>query len=189
MGLDTATAAEKIAGFVVMIEGYSPYKNIGALLDPPNVKGDPSQWGLVTRLQNLKQYLNLDVNAPFKLALRGSDHFQLETGPVDVDSESLPRGVGAWKFIPSAAALAAAAANPYETAMGGTQDGTWTLIDPVTKETISAETVLDAYGKPRLDALGKPVKNTRDYWFKLRFKVDWVDAPATPTGVTTKSRR
>jgi type IV pilus assembly protein PilM len=189
LGLGTTTAAEKIAGFVVVVEGYSPYKNIGSLLDPPNVKDDMSQWGLVTRLQNLKQYMNLDVNAPFELKLRGSDNFQLETGPVDVDAETLPKGVGAWKFTPSAAALAAAAANPYESAMSETMDGTWTLIDPVTKEIISAEAMPDAYGKPRVDSLGKPMKQTRDYWFKLRFKIDWRGAPVTPTGVKTDSRR
>lgn len=185
----TGATAEKAPGFVLMIEGYSPYKNIGSLLDPPNVKDDPSRWGLITRLSNLKQFLNLDVNAPFELYLKSADHFKIETGPVDVDSETLPRGVGVWKFIPSAAALAAAAANPYEAGMGLQQDGTWTLIDPVTKETISAESKLDAYGKPRVDSLGKPVKENRDYWFKLQFKLEWKGAPATPAGVATSKGR
>ena len=39
-------AQEKHPGFVVMIEGYSPYKRIGDLLDPPNVKDDPSRVGV-----------------------------------------------------------------------------------------------------------------------------------------------
>ena len=50
------TAAQKQAGFVITIEGYSPYRRIGELLDPPNVKEDPSRWGFATRLENLKQY-------------------------------------------------------------------------------------------------------------------------------------
>jgi hypothetical protein len=195
MGLDTAAAgAEKVPGFVVMIEGYSPYQNIGALLDPPNVKDDPSRWGLVTRLENLKQFLNLDVNnAPFevygRLLANAASHFKIEVGPVDVDSESLPRGVGAWVFTPSAVALEAARNSPYGADMMGIQDGTWSLIDPVTRETISAETVLDAYGKPKLDSLYKPVKRNRDYWFKLQFKLQWNDAPPTPEGINTGSGR
>ncbi len=183
------TEAEKAPGFVIVVEGYSPYKEIGALLDPPNVKDDPSRWGLVTRLENLKQFLNLDVNSPFEVYSKNPPHFKIETGPVDVDSESLPMGVGSWKFIPSAAAVAAAAANP----MGMTtesMDGTWILIDPVTKETISAEAVLDQYGKPKLDFLYKPIKQNRDYWFKLQVKLKWKEAPATPEGVgMTKGRR
>ena len=39
------TAQEKYPGFVITIEGYSPYKRIGDLLDPPNVKDKPSQAG------------------------------------------------------------------------------------------------------------------------------------------------
>jgi len=73
--------------------------------------------------------------------------------------------------------------------MTGYQDGTWTLIDPVTQETISAETKSDAYGKPMVDSLGKPVKTNRDYWFKLQFKLKWNGAPPTPTGVADKSNR
>jgi len=190
LGLDQTTEATKAAGFVVMIEGFSPYKNIGALLDPPNVKNDPSRWGLMTRLENLKQFLNLDVNAPFEIFGKSATHFKIETGPVDIDAENLPLGVGAWKFTPSPEALAAAAANPtmYGGEMGGIQEGTLTLIDPVTKETISAEPEL-AYGKPKLDSLGKPVMKNRDYWFKLQFKLTWKDAPATPEGVGDKSGR
>jgi type IV pilus assembly protein PilM len=37
-------------GFLVIIEGYSSYKNIDELLDPPGVGNDQSKWGLVTRL-------------------------------------------------------------------------------------------------------------------------------------------
>ncbi|NLH41096.1 MAG: type IV pilus assembly protein PilM [Planctomycetes bacterium] len=184
------STGEKVPGFVVMLEGYSPYKKIGDLLDPPNVQDDPSRWGLMTRLANLKQFQHLDANAPFEVYDKTADHFKIETGPVDVDAESLPMGVGAWKFTPSAAALAAAATTPgYDMGMTGYQDGTWTLIDPVTQETISAETKSDAYGKPMVDSLGKPVKTNRDYWFKLQFKLKWNGAPPTPTGVADKSNR
>jgi hypothetical protein len=69
------------------------------------------------------------------------------------------------------------------------QDGTWTLLDPVTQETINSEQRLDAYGKPMVDSLNKPVKQNRDYWFKLQFKLKWNGAPPTPEGVADKSTR
>jgi hypothetical protein len=192
MGTAAGAGVEKVPGFVVMIEGYSPYRDVGALLDPPNVRDDPSRWGLVTRLDNLKQFLNLDVNAPFELFTRSADHFKIETGPVDLDLDTLPMGVGTAKFIPSAAALAAARENPYGGMGMGTMDGTLILVDPVTQETISAEPVLDQYGKPRMDPLGRPVKQVRDNWFKLQFKLEWKEAPETPAGVgggTGRGRR
>ncbi len=187
-------STEKIPGFVVVMEGYSPYRRIGDLLDPPNVKkDDQTQWGLVTRLLNLAEFMGKkDPNdVPFDLSAlkKYAQDFKLETGPVDVDAESLPMGVGSWKFTPSAAALEAAKNNPYGgMTMEGNQDGTWSLIDPVTKETISAEPDLDAFGKPRVDPLGRPVKQTRDYWFKLQFKIKWNHAPQTPEGVGTSKR-
>jgi hypothetical protein len=107
---------------------------------------------------------------------------------VDVDAETLPMGAGSWKFTPSAAALEAAKSNPYGMAMETTQDGTWSLIDPVTKETISAEPELDAFGKPKVDSLGRPRKVNHDYWFKLQFKIKWNKAPQTPEGVSTSSK-
>ncbi len=190
-GTTGAGTGEKAPGFVVMLEGYSPYKNIGALLDPPNVQNDAERWGLITRLANLKQFLVLDTNAPFEMYDKGADHFKIETGPVDVDAESLPMGVGTWKFTPSAAALAAAATTTTGYDMGpvSMQDGTWTLLDPITQETINSEQRVDAYGKPMVDSLNKPVKQNRDYWFKLQFKLKWNGAPPTPEGVKDSSTR
>jgi hypothetical protein len=48
---------------------------------------------------------------------------------------------------------------------------------------------MDSFGKPKLDALLKPVKENRDYWFKLQLKLKWKDAPATPEGVGDKKSR
>ncbi len=184
LGLDTMASEQKNSGFTIVIEGYSPYKKIGDLLDPPNVRDDPSRWGLVTRLENLKQFLNLDVNAPFELYVKNSAHFKLETGPVDVDAETLPQGVGAWQFVLDPG-VEATAAQEMEMMVANT-NGTWILIDPITRETISAEPELDQFGKPLLDPLKKPIKTNRDYWFKLQFKLRWTGAPATPEGVGDK---
>ena len=73
------------------------------------------------------------------------------------------------------------------------QSGTWSLIDPMTKELIIADPVKDARGNVLYDATSKAKKTVHDYWFKLQFKLEWKDAPksAAPTGVVapTPSRR
>ena len=193
--MGTTAAAQKDPGFVVMIEGYSPYKRIGDLLDPSNVKDTPAKWGFVTRLENLKQFLHLDVNSPFEIYTKNSDHFKLETGPADPDGD-VPMGVGQWKFIPDPPAPgttpATSAFGMGGMGMGGPQNGTWTLIDPMTNELVSAEPVKDQYGNIAMDNLGKPKKVVHDYWFKLQFKIWWHEAPksATPAaGAPTALRR
>ncbi|HNS19213.1 MAG TPA: type IV pilus assembly protein PilM [Sedimentisphaerales bacterium] len=173
----------KTSGFTVVIEGYSPYKEIGDLLDPPNVKEYPGRWGLVTRLENLKQFLNLDVNAPFEIYQKANaDQYKLETGPVDLEAEYLPSGVGV---------LTSLSRQSGDIGIDEmiVDDKSLTLLDPVTKETICAETELDQFGKPRLDALRKPKKLYRDYWFKLQFKLKWNGAPPTPEGVGDKDKK
>ncbi len=169
---------EKDPGFVVTIVGYSPYKDIGALLDPPNVRNDPRRWGLMTRIENLKQFLHLDVNSPFELYTRDAEHFRLETGPVDLDLD-VPQGVGVWEIIPDPTQPAAAVVDPYMMGMGGTVSGTPILLDPMTREVISAEPVKDSYGNIRQDPLGNPMKKQHDQWFTLEFKLLWTGAPET----------
>lgn len=175
---------EKVRGFVVMIEGYSPYKNIAALLDPPNVRHDPSRWGFVTRLEHLQQFLG-EAGIPFKLYSKVSGHFKLDTGPVDVDSDELPVGVGIWQFTPRTAPTT----GPQGPMMVSSHDATTTLIDPMTQETISAEPLVDQFGNRRVDNLGRPAMNPRDYWFRLQFKLQWHDAPETPAGTGGQTRR
>lgn len=187
-----AAVQEKHAGFVVTIEGYSPYKTIGDLLDPPNVKDQPTKWGFVTRLQNLKQFRHLDVNSPLEIwpPMKDAQHFKLETGPADPDAD-VPMGVGAWQFIPDPAPPGTAqGAGLYGMGMAQ-RNGKWILIDPMTKETISAEPEKDQYGKPAVDNMGKPKKTIHDYWFKLQFKLKWTDAPKTTmaTGTAGAPRR
>ncbi len=181
--MGTTAAAQKSSGFVISIEGYSPYQDIGALLDPPDVKGNRSKWGFVTRLENLKQFLHLDVDSPFEVFDKGGTQFILTKGPADPDTD-IPTGIGEWQFIPDAPAPGTTAtANMYGMGMGQ-QNGTWILVDPMTKEIISAEPEKDPYGNPKYDNTGKPIKKVHDYWFRLQFKMVWTDAPksAPPTG-------
>jgi type IV pilus assembly protein PilM len=178
--MGTTAQAKKYPGFVVMIEGYSPYKRIGDLLDPSNVKDTPAKWGFVTRLDNLKQFLGPDVNSPFEIYTKNSDHFKLDTGPADPDGD-VPMGVGQWKFIPEPPAPGTTPATSMYSmggmGMGGSQNGTWILVDPMTNELVSAEPVKDQYGNLAVDNLGKPKKVVHDYWFKLQFKILWNEAP------------
>ncbi len=188
-----SAGVQKQAGFVITIEGYSPYRRIGNLLDPPNVKEDRSRWGFTTRLENLKDYLP-DVNFPSEIYKKDDPlHYKLETGPADPDGD-VPKGVGDWRFIPDPPAPGTAATpggNAYMMSMAQ-RSGTWILVDPMTKETISAEAVKDQYGNLAYDATAKPKKIVHDYWFKLQFKLVWKDAPKSaapaPT-VTTPVRR
>ena len=55
----------------------------------------------MTRLENLKQFLHLDVNSPMEIwpPMKDALHFKLETGPADPDGD-VPMGVGEWQFIP-----------------------------------------------------------------------------------------
>lgn len=185
MYMGAGQQAQKDPGFVVTIVGYSPYKNIGALLDPPNVQGDPSKWGLVTRLENLKQFLALDVNSPFELYTRDAAHFKLETGPVDLDLD-VPIGVGVMEIIPDPTQVTPTVTDPYMMGMTGTVSGTPILVDPMTREVISAEPVKDSYGNIRQDPLGNPMKKQHDQWFTLELKLLWPGAPKS-TSTTTKT--
>jgi hypothetical protein len=187
-------AAQKQAGFVITIEGYSPYRRIGDLLDPPNVKEDRSRWGFATRLENLKDFLP-DVNFPSEIYKKDDpQHYKLETGPADPDGD-VPKGVGDWQFVPDPVApgtMTAPGNAMYAMSMSA-RTGTWILIDPMTKETIGAETIKDQYGNIAYDATAKPKKLVHDYWFKLQFKLVWKEAPKSaapaPAAMPAPSRR
>jgi hypothetical protein len=184
---------QKAAGFVVTIEGYSPYRNIGALLDPPNVRDNRSRWGFVTRIENLKEFQHLDVNSPFTIypPMKDAPHYKLETGVADPDGD-IPKGVGEWQFIPDPLPPGSTATGAMYQMSLAQRPGTWILVDPMTKELISAEPVKDQYGNLAYDATGKPVKDVHDHWFRLQFKLKWADAPksAAPAGgAMTGARR
>jgi len=158
---------EEGPGFVVTIAGYSPYKDIGKLVDPVGVEDDPNSWGVVTRLLHLDNIF--DGNSPFKLYNRTeARHFKFEKGEVDLETP-MPPGIG----ILDVRFRKAKTVRVGE----GAESGEWILIDPMTKETISKIAELDKYGQRKLDGKGKPIYNVNDRWFVLNLKFIWKDAP------------
>jgi type IV pilus assembly protein PilM len=169
-----AAAPEKKAGFVVTISGYSPYANISELLDPAGVANEPNKWGFVTRLMHpikaglIRPVDVVDGNSPFQLYDRTSvEHFRLDTGTVDLASETLPAGIGVIDYVPVSAGQTATSGDTMAKI----------LIDPMTKELINTVPELDQYGREKLDSRGRPSYQKNDCWFILNVKFEWKGAP------------
>ncbi|MGA1979210.1 MAG: type IV pilus assembly protein PilM [Sedimentisphaerales bacterium] len=146
-------------GFVVTITGYSPYKDISGLMDPPGVEGEPNKWGVVTRLLHLDDIV--DWKNPFELYRKAEiEHFKLETGEVDLEA-AMPVGIGI-EDIEKAERK---------------DSGERILIDPMTREVISKVAELNGDGKKKIDRSGKVVYKANDHWFRLDVKFIWKDAP------------
>lgn len=154
-GILTAKTTEAPSeGFVVTVAGYSPYKDLGKLMDPAGTGDDKNKWGIITRLMRLDEALGRDV--PFELYKKTEiTHFELKTGDVDLGSD-IPKGIGE--------------------KIKRSQSGEEVLIDPMTKEVISKVAVLDEYGKKKLDRSGKPEEKVNDHWFVLNAKLKWKKA-------------
>jgi len=157
---------EERTGFVVTIAGYSPYKNIGELMDPAGVEDDPNKWGVITRLLHLETIV--DGNSPFELYKKTDiEHFRLEIGEVDLGVE-IPAGIGIEDVR-------------FEKAKGEKikrrDSGEGVLIDPMTKEVISKVAELDEDGREKIDRSGNVVYEVNDHWFTLNVKFIWKDAP------------
>jgi type IV pilus assembly protein PilM len=161
-----AGVAEPNMGFVVTIAGYSPYGNIGELMDPSGAEAKPDKWGFVTRLMHLDDIV--DGNSPFKLYKKAEiEHFNLQIGEVGLDVE-MPAGIGVVDTR-----LEKTIRQGRVAAAGSEQ----ALIDPMTKEVISKVAEVDEFGKPKFDRSGKPVYKVNDHWFILSAKFAWKDAP------------
>jgi hypothetical protein len=177
---------EKDAGFVVTLAGYSPYKNVGELLDPIGVEGQPDRWGFITRLMHFDDIV--DGNSPFELYEKANaDHFKLEMGPVAWEAD-MPAGTGVSDVIPDE--RTGALGGSGSSVSGGTQ----ILIDPMTSEIISTVPVLDEYGELKLDRKNMPIQQVNDSWFILSLKFVWKNAPkqtekAQATGSSSAASR
>jgi type IV pilus assembly protein PilM len=166
---------EKKSGFVVTIAGYSPYKDIGKLLDPPGVRDNRSEWGFITRLQHLDEVIG--GNCPFELYKKtNKEHYRLDKGQVDLSAD-VPAGIGIMDVKYGLDVQIA----PGPSRASGVASDRQILIDPMTRETISKVTMMDEYGKEIIDRrTGNPKYEANDSWFILNFKVVWEDAPSQP---------
>ena len=165
-------AEKKDPGFVVTVLGYSPYEDFLSLLHPTNVSDDPEKWGVVTRLRHLGD--PEDANCPLVLlsATEGPD-LRIRPGIVDLGDPEMPAGIGSTVTVSAeeAAALTGGLVGQFE--VGDVQ----MLVDPVTKEYISAVAQVDDNGVPKTDMLGRPLMDERDHWFELNFKLRWHAGP------------
>ncbi len=150
----TVTSEEAPRGFIVTMAGYSPYKQIGELLDPVGVQEDPSRWGFVNRLMNLDSMF--DGNSPFELYNKtDKQHFELKTGAVSLESD-MPIGIGELKTFGDKE-----------------QNEQNILIDPMTKEVISRTPAVDSTGKTLTDRRGNTIYQENDHWFLVNLKLKW----------------
>jgi len=160
---DDSSVESDTSGFVVVIAGYTPYKDIGGLLDPAGVGDDKEKWGVVTRLMNLDTLS--DANSPFELYGKTDvTHFQLQTGEVSLESP-MPGGIGMVKDV----------------RQNGSASEQIALVDPMTKEVISKVPLKDELGRDRLDSRGKKVYEVNDHWFVLKFKLLWRKSMSSET--------
>jgi hypothetical protein len=171
---------ENRAGFLVTITGYSPYKDIEELMDPFEAGGDYNRWGFITRLKNLD--VVVDGNSPFKLFERANPkHFSLDIHPIDLESEmdTPPVGIGVESERRIETKTNAGRTGPFFGQPGQTKDfiTEQILIDPMTKEVISKLAKYNEDGTPVIDEVGRRVYETNDYWFVLKVKLIWLDAP------------
>jgi type IV pilus assembly protein PilM len=175
-------------GFVVVIEGYSPYEKLGELLDPAGVQNSPEKWGIVTRMMNLNKYF--DGNSPFELFNKGKiQHFSLEQDVIDMSTDKqtrMPAGIGVLETKVRGSTEESKDAGGNKSFRNDAADRIMTeavLLDPLTKEEISKTFDLDSNGRKKLDSFGKPVYIERDKWFRIKAKFLWKDPSAQQTGM------
>jgi len=190
-------------GFVVTIEGYSPYKDIGKLLDPSHVGDDKSKWGIVTWFEALAKQ-----GRPFKLYIKDDEkHFKQDTGDVEYENKEMPGGIGEYKEIqrflpPEETARPRGGNRAYRMpGRGSVQEKVETekvLIDSMTGEEMSKtydfytqqeidsnpSKDADDLGRIKIDRNGKSMYIVRDHWFRLNVKFLWTDAPEEKEVVT-----
>ncbi len=170
------------AGFLVVIEGYSPYAKMGELLDPAGVGNDKSKWGFITRLIHFNK---LFKKGRFKLFDKDSvSSFVFEQGEVDLNSADMPDGIGE-KVRVVRVHSKGPSPNTRSRSRNGSSDRILeedVLIDPMTGEEISKVAVIDETGLKQFDKSGEEKYIVRDHWFRIKAKFTWKDAPEEKKG-------
>ena len=182
MGLDRtdAEAADSDGpGFVLILEGYTPYEKLGELMDPPGVADDQTKWGLITYLENFAKVYTRNQLSLFEKS--SSNHFVYEYGIVDIADSKMPIGIG--KKVTKVRVEKEGEGEPGKRVVTVTRDNAKivdkedVLIDPMTGEEMSKTFKLDANGVKQFDAYGAEITITRDSWFRIKAKFLWKDAP------------
>ena len=173
------------AGFIVTIEGYSPYGDISELLDPASPGKNESKWGFITRLMHLDKIKINGKDCPFELYGKSpkeykADHFKMDYGEVDPSVQGTPKGIGVAQQKKTAAAATNRGVGRYDnmpTNNFGAGSTNIILIDPMTKETVSKIAMLKPDGEPKIGPGGKPIYTVNDHWFRIDAQFVWKDAP------------
>lgn len=165
-------------GFIVEIEGFTPYEDVDRLFDPINAGKDKSKWGIVTWLRNLNDVI-ADGNSNFKL-FDNADiaHFIFESGPVAIEDGQMPMGIGLMKTIERSPRRdedkksdgRSSGAKKSVTGIVYEED---VLVDPMTGEEISEIYTLDDQFKIVYDNYDNPQYAVNDNWFRLKIKLLW----------------
>jgi len=197
-------------GFLVVMEGYSPYRNINELLDPPGVGNDQSKWGLVTRFENLAKLM---PNSMFELFEKNNiAHFKCETGEVEIGSANMPGGIGVERDVEripkeEESTVRGGRLKSRVSLFGDYVDIEKVLVDPMTNEEMSktfdlvTREEIDSdpskserdLGKKKYTDFGQPRYIVKDHWFRVKAKFLWKGAPkaqsaSTPSVVTYRKR-
>ena len=180
--MGAGTAEEKFSGFVVQALCYSPFgrteTELGELVDPDGVDDEPEKWGFITRLKHLDDMIE-NANSPFEL-FKKEDHKQFNWDIQEVTTEGeTPGGIGEWKEVIDQTAQTGSRSGARMASQSAALTRNWIIIDPMTKETISKEKVLDEDGEQELYR-GQPQYKVNDHWFVLNAKFVWREAPKPP---------
>ncbi len=206
---------EESEGFLVEIEGYSSYKNIEELLDPEHGQ-DRSKWGFVTRLVNLAKV----PGGRFEVFGKGNtNHFKLDTGPLDLADGEAPLGIGFEKEIervppssePGREGKSKPGRKPNFSRLGIKQFSNKSrievedvLVDPMTNEEMSK--TFDLWTQEDIDnglapdavragdikydpVTSEPKYLIRDHWFRISAKFKWKDGPKAEDKSKVANRR
>jgi type IV pilus assembly protein PilM len=159
---NTTTGAVIEKGFVVTLIGHSPYgKSIAdcsTIFDPTKVDDQKDKWGFVTRLGHLDE-LAEGGKSPFQLYKKSEvANFYLGISEVDL-TKPLPSGIGR-----------------YDIRTGANNAIEDILIDPMTKEIMSKVNIYNTQGVQQS-------RQVNDFWFILKLKFIWKDAPVSAASV------
>jgi type IV pilus assembly protein PilM len=165
------------AGFVVIIVGYSPYKDITRLIDPLGVGDDRSRWGFITRLKNIDKIS--DVNSFVLYDANSTQNFTYKINEVS-SAEGVPAGVG----VPSQRVIEVKRNTDVSQPLGsrplslqGNKITETILIDPMTREIIDKVIKYNDDGSRATDNTGRVAYEVNDHWFEIKVKFLWTKVP------------